>query len=136
MSTTSQPPRIACPHCQGQIKAPSLAPGSMVTCPKCGKAFALGGRPEGTGDRGQETTVSAGNPQSAIRNPQSPARPLPRAHAGTRGVVTPPSVPEPVAEAAPGDLVPLDAGTAAAATQPAHQPPRPMAGDTIDPLML
>src|SRR5688572_23639830 len=103
MSTTSQPPRIACPHCQGKIKAPSLAPGSQVTCPKCGKAFVLGEvrsqrsevRGQETGDTGQEAV----SPQSAIRNPQlpghspapaPPAKPLPRAHSGTRGVAEPP----------------------------------------------
>ncbi len=150
MSTASQPPRIACPHCQGQIKAPSLAPGSQVTCPKCGKAFALGevrgqrsevggqqtgDRGQQTGDRGQGTGDSAGNPQSAIRNPQS--RPLPRAHSGTRGVVTPP--PGAVDQLSAADIVPHDAGTAAAATQPAHKPPgtrKPTTPDTIDPLML
>jgi hypothetical protein len=60
--------------------------------------------------------------------------------------VTPPSSPahsaEPIAEMAEGDLVPIDPGTAAAATQPAHQPPaqiprpEPKANQLVDPLML
>lgn len=42
MSTANSPAKIACPHCQGLLKAPALALGSAVTCPKCGKAFRLG----------------------------------------------------------------------------------------------
>lgn len=168
MSTTSPPPKIACPHCQGQIKAPSLAPGSMVNCPKCGKGFALGakvetaevrgqrsdaGRPKTTEDRGQRTegrsqepgvrsqaTAQQAKPTPAPQ-PPVPKPNLPRAHSGTRGVVTPPEQPvhQPVAQKTAGDLVPVDAGTAASATQPAHRPPAkhdPAKPDTIDPLML
>jgi hypothetical protein len=159
MSTTSPPPKIACPHCQGLIKTPSLAPGSLVNCPKCGRGFALGGksegpevrgpRPEGGGrkaeDKGQRTEVrsqAAAQPPKPTSAPQPPAaKPnLPRAHSGTRGVVTPPDQPvHGPAQLATADLVPIDAGTAAAATQPAHQPPgkqQPAKPDTIDPLML
>ena len=165
MSTTSPPPKIACPHCQGQIKAPSLAPGSMVNCPKCGKGFALGAKAEAVEVRGQRSEsrgqkaevreqrsqdAGAKSPASVppqlsrpATTPQPPVpKPnLPRAHSGTRGVVTPPDQPvhQPVAQLAAGDLVPVDAGTAAAATQPAHRPPAkhdPAKPDTIDPLML
>src|SRR5262245_41902898 len=57
MSTPAPPTKIACPHCQGQIKSPGLPTGSQVTCPKCGKAFRLGeksgagGREPGVGSR-------------------------------------------------------------------------------------
>ena len=71
-------------------------------------------------------------PPPQASQPPIPKPQLPRAHAGTRGVVTPP--PDAVSEPAAGDLVPIDSASAAAATQPAHQPPKP--GDTIDPLML
>ena len=67
MSTASPPPKIACPHCQALIKAPALAAGSLVNCPKCGKGFRLGekaGR-SGTGDRGQGP--GAGGRRSEVR---------------------------------------------------------------------
>src|SRR5262245_40740888 len=66
MSTASPPPKVACPHCQALIKAPALAAGSLVNCPKCGKGFRLGekagqeeaeNRRQGTGNRGQEPGV-------------------------------------------------------------------------------
>ena len=148
MSTTSQPPRIACPHCQGQIKAPSLAPGSQVTCPKCGKAFSLAG--EVGGQRSEVRSQGPGAVSSALHgvpegtpnaaqaapSPPPPAKPLPRAHSGTRGVVEPP--PGQAAEPGDAELVPIDAATAAAATQPAHKPPpqKSKGPDTVDPLVL
>ena len=55
MSTASPPPKIACPHCQALIKAPALAAGSLVNCPKCGNGFRLGEAGQETGDRGQGT---------------------------------------------------------------------------------
>ncbi len=42
MTTANPPGKIACPHCQGLIKVPALAAGSVVNCPKCGKGFKLG----------------------------------------------------------------------------------------------
>src|SRR5690349_15329711 len=54
MAATSQPEKIACPHCGAMIKSPGLAAGSMVGCPKCGQGFRLGGE---SGDRGQESGV-------------------------------------------------------------------------------
>jgi hypothetical protein len=43
VTAAQQPQRITCPHCQASIKAPPLAPGSNVGCPRCGKSFVLGG---------------------------------------------------------------------------------------------
>lgn len=170
MSTAAPPPKIACPHCQGQIKAPALPPGSLVNCPKCGKGFALGGEGSGqkvegskqrTGVRSQESGDSGqgrgergqgaedrgqgtGDRKEVgfLGSASLPSKPtLPRAHSGTRGVVTPPDgTVHQSAEALPvGNLVPIDATTAAAATEPAHQSPgkhAPARPDTIDPLML
>src|SRR5207253_596558 len=51
MSTANQPPKIVCPHCQALIKAPALAAGSLVNCPKCGQGFRLGDRESRVGGR-------------------------------------------------------------------------------------
>jgi len=42
MAASNQPGKIACPHCQAMIKAPAIAAGSLVNCPKCGQGFRLG----------------------------------------------------------------------------------------------
>jgi len=155
MSTPAQPTKIACPHCQGQIKSPGLPPGSQVTCPKCGKAFKLGEKP---GGGGQESGVGGREPDRAVGNalrgvpspapqppPKPPAAPAPqprlrRAHSGTRSSPIPPAAPpQPPAppppvqnDVAPGPpagatdgFVPLDFESAAQATQPAQKPPGP-----------
>ncbi len=69
MSATNPPPKIACPHCQALIKAPALALGSQVNCPKCGQAFRLG---EAAGSR--EPGVRG---QGTGNREQLPARPRP-----------------------------------------------------------
>src|SRR5260221_14505044 len=58
MSTGNQPGRIACPHCGAMIRAPALAAGSQVNCPKCGQGFRLG----------QETVVRMTNDQTDPRS--------------------------------------------------------------------
>jgi LSD1 subclass zinc finger protein len=80
MSATSPPPKIACPHCQAMIKAPALAPGSQVNCPKCSRAFRLG-EPAGSqepGARGQESGARSQEPgvrgQGTGTSAQTPAR--------------------------------------------------------------
>src|SRR5262245_12411628 len=85
MSTPQPPPKIPCPHCQALIKAPALAAGSLVNCPKCGQAFRLGEaedkRGQGTGVRGQESRV--GSQGGVVQGPkskvQSPAVAKPQA---------------------------------------------------------
>src|SRR4029079_11110857 len=58
MATAPHPGKIACPHCQGLLKAPSLATGSAVNCPKCGKAFRLGQQAE-VAAQSQKPTVQS-----------------------------------------------------------------------------
>lgn len=97
MSTANVPPKIACPHCQAMIKAPALAAGSSVNCPKCGKGFRLGGGDDTPASQPKVPTSAAtvesrtskvegprasqprihsnqkpANPKSEIQNPESP----------------------------------------------------------------
>src|SRR5262245_55327144 len=130
MSATQQPPKIPCPHCQALIKAPALAAGSLVNCPKCGQSFRLGepegggGRELGAGSRGsgvegqrrdQAQRPSAKDQQPAVAKPPT-VRGVSQSQPGQ-----PPSAPvrRPVAQPA----VPSDFTSAAATTQPAHRPP-------------
>jgi hypothetical protein len=83
MGTEAQPGKIACPHCQAQIKAPALAPRSQVSCPKCGQGFRLGEESEQTvqGPRSkvqsQESGFSGQESGSTHSRPPSPRVPLP-----------------------------------------------------------
>lgn len=86
MTTANQPGKIACPHCQGLIKAPALAAGSALNCPKCGKAFRLGQAAEAkqeTGDRKQGT-------EDRTKPPAPPPSKAPSAQDSVPG--TPPPV--------------------------------------------
>jgi hypothetical protein len=161
MSTTNQPPKIACPHCQAQIKSPALPPGSPVTCPKCGQPFKLGEKPA---DKRQE---SGAREERMVRPAASSKAPSVRAHSGSRGpaggVISspppapqphrpaaiqpprhqPPPAPRPAAPPTSDGFVPLDFESAAQVTQPAHRPPGspdrvpPRSSDkTVDPLVL
>lgn len=96
MPAASPPPKIACPHCQGLIKSPGLAAGSLVNCPKCGQAFRIGepvespkskvpgpgggNRGREIGDRRQGTEVRASMPQVPQPPPPPPARPPSAGH--------------------------------------------------------
>src|SRR5262245_19440538 len=83
MSTTQQPPKIPCPHCQALIKTPALPAGSLVNCPKCGQAFRLGeqegigGRGSGVGSQGSGVgggqVQGRGTPEAGRSKVQSPA---------------------------------------------------------------
>src|SRR5262245_1686942 len=80
MSAANPPPKIACPHCQAQIKSPALPAGSQVNCPKCGKAFRLGqqGGSQGTGARAQapgQRSQPASTQQQAPRPAPAASRP-------------------------------------------------------------
>src|SRR5438477_7313506 len=116
MSTANQPPKIACPHCQALIKAPVLAAGSLVNCPKCGQEFRLG---EGSGLRVQGSGAEVEGRRSKVEGqaavPTSPPPPAARPGAKPRPVPPPPPPKE-----AP---VPRSFASAAAITQPAHRPP-------------
>jgi hypothetical protein len=105
MSPSQQPPKIACPHCQALIKAPTIAPGSLVNCPKCGQGFRLGEKPRDKEKvQGPKSKVQGPAPAS----PQSPTAPRPLA--------------APVKPPAAEVVVPRDFAGAAATTQPAHRP--------------
>jgi phage FluMu protein Com len=128
MSTANSPAKIACPHCQGTMKSAGLAAGSKVNCPKCGKAFVLGGAP-------QPPPPLPSSPKPLPVFP--PKAPQPPPASGGRQQATPagPSsappatiAPRPAAPSqhlGPLDAVPADALSAAMATQPAHRPPKP-----------
>ena len=75
MTTANPPGKIACPHCQGLIKAPSLAAGSAVNCPKCGKAFRLGEEGSGFGVQGSESTggKKLGDQKTKTKSPAPPS---------------------------------------------------------------
>ena len=131
MSATS-PPKIACPHCQAMIKAPALAPGSQVNCPKCSRAFRLGeaGGSPVSGDRRQESGVRSQPPaRDDSLAPKSQSRPRP----------TPP--PPPSAAVAPRKLhnsvdpkvAPLDPGEVKQ-TRPLAPLPQMPADDGFVPL--
>src|SRR5690349_11586592 len=95
MSTASPTPKIACPHCQGLIKSPGLAAGSLVNCPKCGQAFRIGesaqspkskvqgqergDRGQGMGDKGEIGSrgpgVGSRGPETRLSGPKSPMPP-------------------------------------------------------------
>src|SRR6185436_17159861 len=98
------------PHCQGSIKAPPLAPGSMCNCPKCGKAFPLPGGTPAAAPASPAATAPVAKPQAATPPPQ-PIR-------SATGPKPPPPPP-----------VQTSAHPANTATQPAHQqappPPKP-----------
>src|SRR5882724_7534548 len=67
MTTSNQPGRIACPHCQAMIKAPSLATGSQVNCPKCGQGFRLGQEPGAGGQGSGGAEVQGARPKAQGR---------------------------------------------------------------------
>ena len=98
MPPASAPPRIPCPHCQALIKAPALAPGSAVNCPKCGQGFRLGvaeGQESNVERRVssvETSSVSASpksNPGAPGQNPKSSPPPAPRRERKPDGLVDP-----------------------------------------------
>src|SRR5437016_2908435 len=95
MSTANQPPKIACPHCQALIKAPALAAGSLVNCPKCGQGFRLG---EGSGFRvqgpGAEVEGRKAKVEGQAAVPTPPPPPAARPVAKPRPVPPPPPPPK------------------------------------------
>src|SRR5436189_1316885 len=126
MSTGSQPPKIACPHCGAMIKAPALAAGSSVNCPKCGQRFSLG----------EQETGAVQSPKSKVQGQEAVVR------AQESGVVRQP------VSAPPGGQVPstkcLVPSTKSATASPPLPPSpqaqaphrRPRSPDTVDPNLL
>ena len=69
----SFPQRITCPHCQGSMKAPPLAPGSpRAIARSAGKAFRLPGKHQRRRAPARPATSQVAKPQAAA--PPSPAR--------------------------------------------------------------
>src|SRR5262245_4001510 len=101
------------------IKSPALPAGSMVNCPKCGKAFRLGGSDEPVA-KDQRTNDGSTKHQAPstkqIPNPKSqiPNRPIPPPPPAPRTPTPPPPPP-------PENVVPQEAASAAVTTQPAHR---------------
>jgi phage FluMu protein Com len=153
MSTSHVPPKIACPHCQAQIKAPALAAGSRVNCPKCGQGFQLGQPPAEVQGPRPAVQGQTALPPAPLQKPAPPAAARPAFL--KKPVAAPPPPPQPLEKPKPKlsnwvdpkvpplqplaatpskplpalpppvddpDFVPLDLGSAAAATQPAHRP--------------
>ena len=96
------------------MKSPGLAPGSQVTCPKCGKGFALGGAPKPEAPR--PPSPPPARPKAPAMRPPTEARPA-----------AAPKPPPPQL-----DPIPATPLSAAAATQPAHRPPDQL----VDPNLL
>ena len=119
------------------MKSAGLAPGSKVNCPKCGKAFVLGGGPQAPASPPSPPTVPARPAAMPVATappptvfPTAPPEPsYPKsAPAASPGPAAPPKTLGPL------DAIPADALSAAMATQPAHRPPKE---DTlVDPNML
>jgi len=86
MTTAVPPGKIACPHCQGLIKAPSLAAGSVVNCPKCSQPFRLGD--QGSGSEG-------GRRETQPKPPARPATSQPVPPPPSQSTVSPPPIPNP-----------------------------------------
>jgi DNA-directed RNA polymerase subunit M/transcription elongation factor TFIIS len=118
MAGTNQPGRIACPHCAAMIKSPALAAGAMVSCPKCGKAFRLGGEGDSREVQGPKSKVQG---QGAGRQVE-----VERGGAGEGERLRRRTLNEEARErqGAPPDT----AGQASSGTQAAVPPPAPVAG--------
>src|SRR5438874_2025895 len=98
MSASNQPGKIACPHCQAMIKAPALAAGSTVNCPKCGQGFRLG-------ETDQSPKSKVQGPKSADRSPESGVRSQ-KGEVGSPQRAVPQPPPAPKAAGGPENSVP------------------------------
>lgn len=105
MTTAIPPGKIACPHCQGLIKAPALAAGSVVNCPKCNKPFRLGQKAEAKSDVGDGGPGAGNNaPPQAVGSRQVTHPTPPPVHSPAQNPN--PKAQSPNAEKAPGATKP------------------------------
>jgi hypothetical protein len=95
MSTSTQPPRIACPQCQAQLKSAALPVGSLVNCPKCGHVFRLGAEDEEqreskTANRPTQSKAKVKVPSTEYSVPRTPAPPGPARSQSSESTKPPP----------------------------------------------
>lgn len=84
-TASNDPSRIPCPHCGAAIKAAHLPVGASCTCPRCGKAFTVGG-----GQSSPPATPAAkpvATPPAKMQPAASEPAPLPKIERPDEGVI-------------------------------------------------